>query len=203
MQAVFDRHRVRLRQVFSQYAAMEGFGHSQDIKEFIAMLADLGVLSDGFSRRNVLTIFNNSQAQQSAEDLVTSNELNFTEFLEAIAACAAFKFPNPFTGFAQHLEHFLSQYFAKKESGPSTKVKRRRGSVEAPSESSSARRPTGPKLGSPQEKKEKGVGRHRLSTSSLAVVSLTSSMHRVSAAQDNKDGPNNKDKDCVDGGGTA
>ena len=44
--------------MFSQYAAMEGFGHSQDIKEFIAMLADLGVLSDGFSRRNVLTIFN-------------------------------------------------------------------------------------------------------------------------------------------------
>eukprot|EP00936_MAST-01D_sp_MAST-1D-sp1_P000567 g567.t1 len=111
VQAVFDRHRPRLSAIFKQYAGVGGSMHTIDMNEFVTLLTDSGVIGEGMSRRDLLSIFNNSQTQDTAEDRALSAELNFDEYLEAVAACATYKYPNPYTSFAQHVDRFIQNFF--------------------------------------------------------------------------------------------
>ena len=85
--------------------------HTIDMNEFVTLLTDCGVIGEGMSRRDLLSIFNNSQTQDTEEDRALSAELNFDEYLEAVAACATYKYPNPYTSFAQHVDRFIQSFF--------------------------------------------------------------------------------------------
>jgi len=124
--AVFSKQREALRAMYMLAAKADGgsqFHSHINAKEFVQLLDSHRVLSGGLSRTTVANVFNNSQSESgigikggggsSAESM--SSQLNFTEFKEALAACAQFKDPNPYLAFERVIENFLFQLLPKKQ----------------------------------------------------------------------------------------
>ena len=99
------------------------------------MLEKYKMLHGGLSRLAVLNVFNNSQSEQgssnkksSSEDM--SSQLNFTEFKEALAACAQLWDPNPYLAFERTVEKFLKQMLPRHfKADDSARLSMRRGSA--------------------------------------------------------------------------
>jgi len=118
VQAVFTRHRDELKKAFSigaTYDTSKGDNHTQTLKEFIHFMDKRKVLGKGISRKEIMGVFNNSQGE-SDDPGDSSQDLSFSEFLEAVAACAQFTHPNPYIAFEQHVENFVTKIISTKMS---------------------------------------------------------------------------------------
>jgi hypothetical protein len=114
MEGMLAKHKDPLRLLFKAAASHDKKDKDVrhvNLKEFTHLLDTRKALGGSLTRIAVTNIFNNSQIEDShradASTEVSSQQLNFSEFKEALAACAQLRDPNPYLAFEQVVENFL------------------------------------------------------------------------------------------------
>jgi hypothetical protein len=127
IQRVFKKHNTALKNLFTKRA---GLDKSMSMMEYTKLLRDTKTI-DGktFSHRNVSEIFNSVQNDDNVadENAMMESELDFSEFLESIAAVGAIKFPDPYTAIEQRIEKYLLMYLLADPKKKESKKKKPRG----------------------------------------------------------------------------
>ena len=101
---VFRDNRDNLRLIFAKYAAADMSNQARatmNFKEFEMLLKDGNLLIGGLTQQVVTKIFANVQNDGDV------TELDYAEFLEAIAACSCFRDANPYAKFEDKLAKFI------------------------------------------------------------------------------------------------
>ena len=75
--------------------------NTMNFKEFELMLKDGNLLSGGLTQQVVQKLFANVQNDNDV------TEMDYTEFLESIAAISCFRDPNPYATFEKKLQTFI------------------------------------------------------------------------------------------------
>ncbi|KAH9190520.1 hypothetical protein AeNC1_007510 [Aphanomyces euteiches] len=105
VQAVLRAHDKRLKRAFAFHASMKG-GKFMSLGEFEGWLKEQRLIDTVFPHTKIKQLF--QAVQQDAADSDADLELIFAEFVEAIAAVAVFRNPNPYIPLATRLETFLA-----------------------------------------------------------------------------------------------
>jgi hypothetical protein len=130
---IIGQYRTKLKSLFTKYARADDdsqFGNSINLKEFTMFANDKKLLDNGFTRRELVSIFNNAQSETSM-DSETSSELSFPEFVDAVGAVSIFKRPNPFIAFETHITQFLKDITPKDRRGSVTMQRELSGMMSA------------------------------------------------------------------------
>lgn len=123
---VFKRYRKALRKVFRHYADGGGGGRAKavlnrvqndsatvNMEEWRLLLQDAGLVDATLTVPRANAIF--SSVQQAAggepDDAAEDCQMNFAEFVEAVAAVAAYRSPDPYRPFHQRLAETLTREF--------------------------------------------------------------------------------------------
>ena len=99
---VYRTNRDELRLIFAKYAAADMTAVNKkttmNLKEFELMLKDGNLLTGGMTQQIMTKIFANVQND------IDVNEMDYTEFLEAIAAICCYRDGNPYATFDKKLK---------------------------------------------------------------------------------------------------
>ena len=111
LQRVFKKH--SLKKIFAKRA---GLDKSMSMMEYSKLLRDTKTI-DGksFSHKNV-EVFNNVQDEGNGgknENEMMESELDYAEFIESLAAIAAYKYPDPYTDTRRKIHTHV--YFSRSE----------------------------------------------------------------------------------------
>jgi len=104
---VYRKHRRPLERIFAFYGGQDG-GMSINVEEFSLMLKQVGIMPQYLDQDEVAQLFQCIQKEEIGEEEGAA-EMDYTEFLEAIAAITTFTIPNPYMGLDQRLELFISE----------------------------------------------------------------------------------------------
>jgi hypothetical protein len=116
---IIVQFRTKLKVLFTKYAKADDsdqFANSMNLKEFTIFANDRKLLCDGFTRRDLVSVFNNAQSETTDAN-GASTMLSFPEFVDAVGAISIFKRPNPFVAFETHLTQFLKDITPKERRG--------------------------------------------------------------------------------------
>lgn len=106
---VYRTNRDDLRLIFAKYAAADMTAvnkkSTMNLKEFELMLKDGNLLTGGMTQQVMGKIFANVQND------IDVNEMDYTEFLESIAAMCCYRDGNPYTTFDKKLKTFIESRF--------------------------------------------------------------------------------------------
>ena len=146
VQNVFKAFRTQLRKIFLHYAKTPELLPGQpsrepslDVKNFLAMLKDGGILTrkgdlrNDFPEESAKVVFQEVQLEEDSNTADVGggdDEMIWMEFLEAIAAIACYKFVNPYIPLHNKLEDFLTNKLIPGQSQHALK-KRKRGKTPA------------------------------------------------------------------------
>lgn len=103
---VYRKHRKPLERIFAFYGGQDG-DMSISIDEFSLMLKQLGIMPQYLEQDEVVQLFLCIQSDEIGDDEGAA-EMDYTEFLEAIAAITTFTIPNPYMGLDQRLDMFIT-----------------------------------------------------------------------------------------------
>ena len=111
VQRVFKKHSQELKKIFAKRA---GLDKSMSMMEYSKLLRDTRTI-DGksFSHKNLVEVFNNVQDEGNGsknENEMRESELDYAEFIESLAAIAAYKYPDPYTDISQRVEKYILMY---------------------------------------------------------------------------------------------
>eukprot|EP00854_Cymbomonas_tetramitiformis_P011761 gene11761-13884_t len=120
---VMNCYRDNLRKVFAKFSgadkttsAAAASGGTMNMKEVIILLKECRVLGAGVDNSDVKNIFgevqdNTGNESENAEE--DESELVFTEFIEFMATCCIYKYPNPYKPLHKRLDQFFGEEILK------------------------------------------------------------------------------------------
>lgn len=111
VQELLEQNRIPLEFLFRKYAAQDASDEADDeqnLKEFTKMLQNKQLLVEGVTKQMANIVFNNAQHTRygvsSTVAVDQESQMDFEEFLEAIAAMTECRYPNPYVKFPLRLK---------------------------------------------------------------------------------------------------